>query len=68
MKARGPADVDRVFSDMTRARAGALTLLGNALFFNERRRLVDREFVDHVADEAREAPSRQRLAGRPPGR
>jgi ABC-type uncharacterized transport system substrate-binding protein len=59
VEARGPADVDRAFSDMTRARAGALTVLGSAMLFGERRRLVDlaaknrlptvytsREFVD----------------------
>ena len=59
VEARGPADFDRAFSDMTRARAGALTVLASAMFFNERRRLVDlaaknrlpavyplREFVD----------------------
>ena len=41
VEARGPADFDRAFSDMTRARAGALALLGNAIFYSERRRLVD---------------------------
>ena len=41
VEARGPDDFDRAFSDMTRARAGALTVLGSAMFFNERRRLVD---------------------------
>jgi ABC-type uncharacterized transport system substrate-binding protein len=59
VEVRGPADFDRAFSDMTRARAGALTVLGSAIFFSERRRLVDlaaknrlpavyqvREFVD----------------------
>jgi putative ABC transport system substrate-binding protein len=59
VEARGPADFDRAFSDMTRARAGALTVVGGGMFFNERRRLVDlaakhrlpvvysqREFVD----------------------
>ena len=59
VEARGPADFDRAFSDMTRARAGALTVLGSPMFFTERRRLVDlaaknrlpavytlREFVD----------------------
>ncbi len=59
IEARGPADFDRAFSDMTRARAGALTVLGSAMFNSERRRLVDlaaknrlpavypqREFVD----------------------
>jgi ABC-type uncharacterized transport system substrate-binding protein len=59
VEVRGPADIDRAFSDMTRARAGALTALGSAMFNSERRRLVDlaaknrlpalyplREFVD----------------------
>ena len=41
VEARGPDDFHRAFSDMTRARAGALTVLGSAMFFNERRRLVD---------------------------
>ncbi len=40
-EARGPADIDRAFSDMTRARAGALTVLTSSMFFSERRRLVD---------------------------
>jgi putative ABC transport system substrate-binding protein len=59
VEARGPADFDRAFSDMTRARAGALTVLPTPMFVSERRRLVDlaakhrlpavyvwREFVD----------------------
>jgi putative ABC transport system substrate-binding protein len=41
VEARGPADIDRAFSDMSRARADALTVLGTPMFFNERRRLVD---------------------------
>jgi putative ABC transport system substrate-binding protein len=41
VEARGPADFDRAFSDMTRARAGALTMLPSTMFVNERRRLVD---------------------------
>jgi ABC-type uncharacterized transport system substrate-binding protein len=41
VEARGPADFDRAFSDMTRARAGALTVLPSGMFFNERRRVVD---------------------------
>jgi putative tryptophan/tyrosine transport system substrate-binding protein len=41
VEARGPADFDRAFSEMTRARAGALTVLGSAMFSSERRRLVD---------------------------
>jgi len=41
VEARGPADFDRAFSDMTRARAGALTVLPSSMFFNARRRLVD---------------------------
>jgi putative ABC transport system substrate-binding protein len=59
VEARDPADFDRAFSDMTRARAGALTVLPSNMFLRERRRLVDlaarhrlpavyvlREFVD----------------------
>jgi len=59
VEARSPDDFDRAFSDMTRARAGALTLLPNNMFRRELRRLVDlaaknrlpavytsREFVD----------------------
>src|SRR5262245_64639975 len=59
VEARGPADFDRAFSDMTRARVGALTVLTSPMFFSEQRRLVDlaaknrlpavysrREFVD----------------------
>ena len=59
VEARVPADFDRAFSDMTRARAGALTMLPSNLFLREHRRLVDlaaknrlpavygsREFVD----------------------
>jgi putative tryptophan/tyrosine transport system substrate-binding protein len=58
-EARGPADFDRAFSDMTKARAGALTVLPSSMLLVERRRLVDlaaknrlpavyptREFVD----------------------
>jgi putative ABC transport system substrate-binding protein len=41
VEARGPEDFDRAFSDMTRGRAGALIVLGTAMFANERRRLVD---------------------------
>ena len=37
----GPADFDRAFSDMTRARAGALIVHPFAMFINERKRLVD---------------------------
>ena len=59
VEARGPADLDRAFSSMTSARAGALTLMPSNMFVTERRRLVDlaarnrlpavylvREFVD----------------------
>jgi putative tryptophan/tyrosine transport system substrate-binding protein len=59
VQARGPSDFDRAFAEIVAARAGALTLLGTAMFFSERRRLVDlaaknrlpvvypqREFVD----------------------
>src|SRR5439155_16868556 len=41
VEARGPADIDRASSDMTRARADALIVLGDPMFFAERRRLVD---------------------------
>ena len=41
VEVRGPADFDRAFSDMTRAHAGAVTVLANTMFFGERRRLVD---------------------------
>jgi putative tryptophan/tyrosine transport system substrate-binding protein len=41
VEVRGPADFERAFSDMTRARAGALTVLGSPMFVSERRRLVD---------------------------
>jgi putative ABC transport system substrate-binding protein len=60
LEARGPADIDIAFSEMTGVRAGALTALtGGSMLFAERRRLVDlaaknrlpavypwREFVD----------------------
>jgi putative ABC transport system substrate-binding protein len=41
VEARGPDDFDRAFSDMTRARAGALTVLTSNMLIIERRRLVD---------------------------
>ncbi len=41
VEARGPADFDRAFLEMTRARAGALTVLPSPMFNIERRRLVD---------------------------
>ena len=40
VEAQGPADFDKAFSDMTRARAEALTVLVSAMFLTERRRLV----------------------------
>ena len=59
VEVRGPEDFDRAFSDMTRARADAVTVQSTNIFFIERRRLVDlaaknrlpamylvREFVD----------------------
>ena len=59
VEARGPEDFDRAFSDMTKARPGALTVLTSPMLFSERRRLVGlaatnrlptvytlREFVD----------------------
>ena len=41
VEARGPADIDRAFSDMIRVRAGALTVLSTPMFSSERRRLLD---------------------------
>jgi putative ABC transport system substrate-binding protein len=41
VEAQSPADFGRAFSDMTRARAGALTVWGSQLFFTERSRLAD---------------------------
>jgi putative ABC transport system substrate-binding protein len=41
VEARGPADIDRAFSDMARARAGALAVFSTPMFSSERRRLVD---------------------------
>jgi ABC-type uncharacterized transport system substrate-binding protein len=41
VEARGPENFDRAFSEMTRERAGALTVLPSNMFFNERPRLVD---------------------------
>ena len=41
VETRGPGDFDRAFSDMTRARAGALTVWASNMLFGERRRLVD---------------------------
>jgi putative ABC transport system substrate-binding protein len=40
VEARAPADLDKAFSDMTRARAGALAVWANAMFVAERERLV----------------------------
>jgi len=40
-EARGPADLNRAFSEMTRAHADALIVLTSSVFFGERRRLVD---------------------------
>jgi len=41
VEARGLADFDRAFSEMTKARAGALIVLTSTMFIFERRRLVD---------------------------
>ena len=41
VEARRSEDFDRAFSDMTRARAGALTVLPSSMFNSERRRLAD---------------------------
>src|SRR5262249_33029487 len=36
VEARGPADLDRAYSNITRARVGALTVLPSAMLFSER--------------------------------
>ena len=41
VEARGTADFDRAFSDMTTARAGSLTVLPSNMFNTERRHLAD---------------------------
>ena len=41
VEARGPDDLPRAFSEMTRARADAVTVVGSRIFFEERRRLAD---------------------------
>ena len=40
VEVRGPVDFDRAFSDMTRARAGALMVLGSSMLINERGQVV----------------------------
>jgi putative ABC transport system substrate-binding protein len=41
VEARGPADFDRAFSDMSKARADAMTVLPSSMLYFERRHLVD---------------------------
>jgi len=41
VEARGPGDIGQAFSEMTKERADALTLLGGRMLFEERRRVVD---------------------------
>lgn len=41
VEARGPADIDKAFSEITGARADALTVLVSGMLLGERRRLVD---------------------------
>ena len=48
VEARGPADFDRAFSDMTKARAGALSVLPSNVFIREHRRLVDLAAKNHL--------------------
>ncbi len=40
VEVRGPGDFDRAFSEMTSARAGALTVLGSSMLINERGHVV----------------------------
>ncbi|HSE47044.1 MAG TPA: ABC transporter substrate-binding protein [Gemmatimonadales bacterium] len=41
VEARAPEDFERAFSDMTRARAGAVIVVTTAMFLQQRRRLVE---------------------------
>lgn len=41
VEARGPADLERAFSDIVRERAGAITVRPAPMFLSERKRLVD---------------------------
>jgi putative ABC transport system substrate-binding protein len=41
LEVRGPDDFERAFAQMSRERAGGLTVLTSIMLFNERRRLVD---------------------------
>jgi putative ABC transport system substrate-binding protein len=41
VEARGPAELERVFSDMARARPGAVTVVSTPVFDAEPRRLVE---------------------------
>jgi putative ABC transport system substrate-binding protein len=41
LEVRGPEHFERAFAQMTRERAGGLTILTSIMLFNERRRLVD---------------------------
>ena len=41
VRVKGPADLDRAFSNITSARADALTVLSSPMFSAERKRLVD---------------------------
>ena len=41
VEARGPADIDKAFSEITGARADAVTVLVSGMLLGERRRLVD---------------------------
>jgi putative ABC transport system substrate-binding protein len=41
VQARRPEDIDRAFSSMIRAQAGALIVLGDAMFILQRRRIAD---------------------------
>jgi putative ABC transport system substrate-binding protein len=41
VEARGPADLDRAFSEMTKARVGALAVFPSQMLIRERRRIVD---------------------------
>jgi len=48
VEARGPQEFDRAFSDIAKARAGALAVLGTPVFDNARQRLVELAAKNHL--------------------
>ena len=59
VEARGPADFDRAFSDMTRARAGALTVLPSNMFIS---RAIDASWTWRPRTGCRQCTHRGRVS------